>query len=129
VTRSGAPAVLEHLPWRIGGLVLLGALVMVYQPEQGDLVNRLLVPVGMAIATWLLVQNLAAVALGAGLLAAIHGDLGSADWIRGIAYPMLAAGCGIVVAVVFARRFRRHMAATHEQRWRQRQSRQQDDDT
>lgn len=125
---AGRPAVLEHLPWRIAGLVLLGVLVVVYQPEQGDPVNRLLVPVGMAIATWLLVRNVAAVALGAGLLAAIHSTPGSGDWISGTAYPLLAAGCAVMVGVVFVQRFRRRIAATHEERWRRRRARQQDED-
>jgi hypothetical protein len=124
---SGRPAVLEHLPWRIAGLLSLGALVVVYQPEHADTVNRLLIPVGMAVATWLLVQNVTAVALGAGLLAAIHGDLGSSDWIRGVAYPLLASACGLVVAMAFVQRFRRRIAATHEERWRRRRNRRQDE--
>lgn len=128
MTPPGRPVVLEHLPLRIGGLVLLGVLVVVYHPEQGDPLNRLLIPIGMAIATWLLVRNAAAVALGAGLLAAIHSAPGSGDWIRGIAYPLLAAVCAVIVAVIFGQRFRRRIAATHEERWRRRRARQQDED-
>ena len=120
------PAVLEHLPWRVAGLVLLGALVVAYHPEQGGVLNRLLIPAGMALATWLLVQNVAAVALGAGVLAAFHSAPGSGDWVRAVAYPVLAALCGVVLMVVLVRRFRRRIAATHEARWRQRQERQQE---
>src|SRR5690606_21472745 len=66
VTPAGArpprPAVLRHLPWRIAGLTLLAVLVVAYQPDRGDVVNRLAIPVAMALATWMLVQNAAAVA-------------------------------------------------------------------
>ncbi len=118
---------LEHLPWRLAGLVLLGALVVVYHPEQGGAVNRLVIPLGMGIATWMLVQNLAAVTLGAGVLAGVHSAPGSSDWVRGIAYPAVTAACAILLGIVLIERFRRHMAATHEARWRQRRDRQQGD--
>lgn len=122
-----SPKALEHLPWRIAGLLLLGALVVVYQPETGSAVDRVLIPIAMAVATWLLVQKVVAVALGAGLLAVIHSTPGAADWISGLAYPALAAACALILMVVWGRRFRRHIAATHEARWRHR--RQQDEDS
>jgi hypothetical protein len=115
--RSGQPSgkanVLEHLPWRIAGLVLLGALVVVYHPEHGGAVNRLVIPVAMGVATWMLVQNLAAVTLGAGILAGIHSAPGSGDWV-------------VALAAVLLQRFRRHIAATHEARWRHRREQQDD---
>ncbi|MFU8817238.1 MAG: hypothetical protein ACNA7W_17965 [Pseudomonadales bacterium] len=114
------PAILENLPWRIAGLILLGVLVVAYQPDLDNPIHRLVIPIAMAVATWMLVQNAAAVALGAGLLAGIHGNPGSADWIVGIAYPALAALCAAIVAVVFWGRFRRRIAATHQQRWQNR---------
>ena len=120
------PAVLENLPWRIAGLLMLGVLVVAYHPEQGGLIHRLAIPVAMAVATWLLVQNVAAVALGAGLLALFHSAPGSSDWIRGIGYPALAGLSGLIFAGVMLARFRRRIAATHESRWRQRRARQQD---
>lgn len=112
--------VLEHLPWRIAGLLALGLLVVLYQPEAGGAVNRLVIPVGMALATLLLVQKILAVALGAGLLAAIHSAPGSGDWVLGIAYPALAAVCAVILLLVAGARYRRHIAATHEARWRHR---------
>jgi uncharacterized membrane protein len=117
-----SPARLDHLPWRIAGLVLLGVLVVAYQTEQDDLVHRLLIPVAMALATWLMVQNVAAVAIGGGLLAGIHSDPGSRDWIESIAYPVLAVTCAVIVVTVFARRFRRRIRDTHEARWRDRRA-------
>lgn len=117
-----APAVLEHLPWRIGGVVLLGVLVVVYQPESMNVVHRLVIPVAMALATWLMVQNAVAVAIGAGALAAIHSDLGSRDWILSVAYPVLTAVSVVVVTAIWVKRFRRRIAETHEQRWRHRRN-------
>ena len=114
------PRVLEHLPWRIAGMILLGVLTVAYRTESSDLIHRLVIPVAMAGATWLLVQNLAAVALGAGLLAGIHSDPTSEDWILAIAYPGLAALCAGILAVVFVQRFRHRVAATHDERWRNR---------
>ncbi|MFW6094753.1 MAG: hypothetical protein ACODAC_12335 [Pseudomonadota bacterium] len=116
------PAVLERLPWRIAGVVALGLLVVVYQPELGGITHRLLIPVLMALATWLMVQNAAAVALGAGLLAAIHSEPGSADWVSALAYPALVAISVLVLGAVFVQRFRRRIAETHEARWRHRRS-------
>ncbi|MAT84769.1 MAG: hypothetical protein CMQ43_10455 [Gammaproteobacteria bacterium] len=113
------PAVLENLPWRVAGLVLLGVLVVLYQSDQGDLLNRLVIPVAIALSAWLLVQKVLAVALGAGLLAAIHSDP-QGDWIAALAYPLLALACGAVVLYVLVQRFRRRIAETHEARWRHR---------
>lgn len=120
------PAVLEHLPWRITGLVLLGVLVVLYQTDQGDVVHRLIIPVAMAVAVWLLVQNVLSVALGAGLLAFIHSDTGG-DWIAGLAYPALAGTCAVILATILAGRFRRRIHTTHEARWRERRERRDDD--
>ena len=119
------PAVLEHLPWRIAGLILLGILVVAYQPDQGGAVQRVLIPAAMALAAWLMVQNLAAVAIGAGALALIHGAPGSGDWIVAFAYPAMAAVCGVILLSVFVQRFRRRIAETHDARWRDRRG---DDD-
>jgi len=115
-----APVPLDNLPWRVAGLALLAVLVVAYQTDQGDLVNRLLIPVAMAVAAWLLVQNVTAVAFGGALLAGIHSDPGSRDWVASMAYPILAVIGAVVLAVVFARRFRQRIIATREARWRHR---------
>lgn len=114
------PAIMQHLSWRIAGALLLGVLVVLYQPEQGDVNNRLIIPAAMTLAAFLLVQNALAVALGAGLLAGIHSAPGSGDWVSAAAYPILAALCAGVVLAVLVQRFRRHIAATHAERWRHR---------
>lgn len=112
----------EHLRWRLAGILLLGVAVVVYEPSAGDPVNRLLIPLIMAAATWLMVQNLAAVALGAFLLAAIHSNPSSADWIDARAYPGLATLAAAMLVVIFARRFRRRIQETREARWGPRRS-------
>ncbi len=107
----------EHLRWRLVGVLLLGVAVIAYEPSAGDPVNRLLIPVIMAIAAWLMVRNLAAVALGACLLATIHSNPSSTDWIDARAYPGLAALAAVILITIFARRFNRRIKETREARW------------
>ncbi len=113
---------IAHLGWRLAGVALLAAVVVAYDPNAGDLQNRLLLPLLMAVATWMMVQNLAAVALGACLLASIHSDPASADWILGRVYPGLAALAGVLLMVIVARRFHRRILETREARWGPRRS-------
>jgi hypothetical protein len=114
------PRLLDRLPWRVAGVALLAVLTVVYEPSAGGPLQRLLIPIGMAVATGLLVQNAAAVAIGAGALSAIHAAPRSADWIDAIAYPLLALCCAGILAAILLRRFRRHIADTHDARWRHR---------
>lgn len=117
----GATALpLTRLPWRLAGLLLLGLLVILYQPESAAALQRLVIPIAMAGAAWLLVQNVAAVALSAGVLALIHSTPGSGDWISGIAYPVLAGLCAVVAGGVYLQRFRQRIRATHDARWQHR---------
>ncbi len=119
---------LEHLPQRIAGLLLLLVAMVVYEPGGDQLLHRLLMPVVMAAGAVLLVQNLAAVALGALLLATIHSDMGSPDWIEARAYPALAVVAGVILLTVLGRRFHRRIVDTREARWapRRRQETEQD---
>ena len=112
----------EHLGWRLIGVLLLGVAVIAYEPSAGDPVNRLLIPVIMAIAAWLMVRNLAAVALGACLLAVIHSNPSSTDWIDARAYPGLAALAAVILITIFARRFNRRIKETREARWAHRRN-------
>lgn len=108
---------LQHLPQRAVGLVLLLAAMVAYEPGDSALLQRLFIPLLMATAAVMLVQNVAAVALGALLLAAIHSDLGSPDWVRGQAYPALALLAGAILLAALGRRFRRRIVETREARW------------
>jgi hypothetical protein len=111
---------MTNLPWRIAGVLLLALCVVAYEPTATTLQHRLLLPLGMAFAAWLMVQNLAAVAFGTFLLAAIHGDPGARDPIDGIAYPVVAAIAGLLLLGILTQRFRARIRATHEARWRNR---------
>jgi hypothetical protein len=75
------------------------------------------VPALLALGAWALVRNVAAVALGTAVLAAIHSDLGAADPVTGVIYPSVAATASLVLAVIFARRFRARILATRAERW------------
>jgi len=108
---------LEHLPSRLAGLFLLLVAMLAYEPDAGGLLHRILIPVAMAAAAAMMVQSLAAVALGAGLLAAIHSDAGSPDWVTGRAYPALALASATVLVTILGRRFRRRIVETREARW------------
>ena len=62
-------------------------------------------------------QNPAAVALGALVLAVIHSDLSAASWIPAVAYPLIAATSTLVLLSIGWRRLKDNIAATHEARW------------
>jgi len=113
---------MTRLPWRLGGVVLLGACVVAYEPTGTDVWHRLILPLGMAAATWLMVQNVVAVALGTALLAAIHSAPGSSDPIQAIAYPAVATVAALVLVAVWIARFRARIRTTHEARWQRRRS-------
>lgn len=108
---------MTRLPWRLAGVALLALCVVVYEPAADSVLQQLALPLGMALAAWLMVQNLVAVALGAFLLAAIHGDPGASDPVTGIGYPVVAAAAGLTLLGIFVRRFRARIEATHEARW------------
>ncbi|MEZ5560676.1 MAG: hypothetical protein R3E86_19285 [Pseudomonadales bacterium] len=118
---------LGNLPWRAAGVALMAVCVILYDTDAVDVWNRLVLPVAMAVAAWLMVQNLVAVAFGALLLAGIHSETGSADWIPGRAYPVLAVVAGVILTVELARRFRRRIAETHAARWAGRSGRSRQD--
>ena len=113
---------MANLPWRIAGVVLLALCVVVYEPDAGSALHRLLLPLTMAAAAGLMVQNLAAVAFGTFLLAAIHSHPGSPDPIEGIVYPVVAAAAGLLLLWILLQRFRARIHATHDARWRQRKA-------
>ena len=74
---------MTRLPARISGLVVLGVTVMLFDDTSIAPLHRLLLPMAMAVAAWLMIQNAAAILLGATLLTAIHTDLQDPDWIIG----------------------------------------------
>jgi hypothetical protein len=113
---------MTNLPRRIAGVVLMGVAVLLYDSASGASMHRLLLPLGMAIAAWLMVQNAAAVLLGATLLTAIHSAPGNADWVIGWAYPLLAVVSGAALVWIGVQRFRGRIESTREARWSHRHS-------
>jgi len=109
-----------NLPRRIAGVLLLGTAVLMYDAASASAIHRLLLPIMMAFAAWLLVQNAAAVLLGVMLLAAIHANPGAPDWIAGRAYPLLALVSAGGLGFIAVQRFRRRIEETREARWRHR---------
>ena len=113
---------LDH-PWqRLAGLILVLVCLALYQPGTTGVANQLLYPLLMAAGAWALVQNLAAVALAVTVLAALHAEPGTANWIPGLAYPGLVILGIVVLAAILVRRFRQRIAETHEARWSRRRS-------
>ena len=110
----------QRLWLRLAGVLLIVICLVVLQPGSTELLQRLVIPLLLALGACWLVQNLAAVALGAAVLAAVHSDLNADDWVEALAYPLLAACSATVVLVVVLRRFARRIALTHEDRWRNR---------
>lgn len=111
---------MTNLPARIAGVALMGIAVMWFDPLSTTAQHRLLIPLIMAGAAWLMVQNAAAVLFGAALLAAIHSDTQNTEWISSRAYPALAALAGAALGYILWQRFRERIEATREARWRHR---------
>jgi hypothetical protein len=111
---------MTRLPWRVGGVVLLAACVVAYEPTGTELWHRLVLPLAMAAAAWLMVQNVVAVALGTALLAGIHSAPGGSDPVQAIAYPVVTAAATVVLVTVWIGRFRARIRATHQARWQDR---------
>ncbi|MCB1684498.1 MAG: hypothetical protein R3E82_17800 [Pseudomonadales bacterium] len=106
------------------GVGVLILCLLWYVPGADSTAQRLWLPLLMAAGTWALTRNLAAVALGGTMLAAIHSDLQATQWIDRLAYPLLALLGALILAVILLRRFRARIAATHDARWANRPGRQ-----
>jgi len=102
---------------RVLGVVLILLCLAVLEPSGSGIGQRVGVPILLAVGAYALVRNAAAVALGAAVLAAIHSQPGSTDPVVGIAYPVIAAVAIVVLAVIFARRFRARIIETRAARW------------
>jgi len=108
-------------PWhRLFGLAVLLVCLALYEPGAPGVLHRLVYPLAMAAGAWALVQNGVAVAIAGTVLAAIHTELHTGDWISGIAYPVLVVAGGALLLGTAALRFRRRIADTHDARWRDR---------
>lgn len=119
--------------WRLLGGALMLLCALSFQPGSLGLLQQLLLPVGMAVATALIIRNLLAVLLTVALLAFIRTrweELFSTgpEWIAATAYPLLAIACTLWAAQILRARFRVYMQATAEARSIRRQQAQRPDD-
>jgi len=103
--------------FRIAGVIVLTACLVIYEPNNADLLHALLLPVLAAAGAWGLVQNFTAVAIGATVLALIHSEPGSPRPIEGWVYPAVALSGTAYLLFVMVQRFRNRIAATHGARW------------
>lgn len=114
----------EGRTWlRVLGTVIIVAVLLIYEPGAEGIIQRLGLPLVLAGGALALVQNPAAVAIGALVLSVIHSDLSAASWIPAVAYPLTAAVAALVLATIGWRRFRKNIAATREARWANRDHR------
>jgi hypothetical protein len=112
----------ERFALRLLGCIVLVACLAFFDTDSQTPTQRLGIPLFMALGAWMLVQNLAAVAIGMLTLALIHSDREAASWIDSVAYPLLALGSGLMLGMVAVQRFRRRINRTHEARWAVRKS-------
>lgn len=104
---------------RGSGVLIIAVGLWAYDNSLPAAVAGLILPTLFAVGVLLVLRNLVAVSLGAGLLALVRTDLGG-DWISGIAYPLIATLALGFCAAILLRRFRRRMRDTHAARWRSR---------
>ncbi len=104
---------------RICGLLLAAAVMLTLDTGRGGVVHLLLLPLALALAAWMILRSLLAVALAGMLMAAVHADLSAADWLTARAYPLISFVCAASVAVILSRRFRRYIRATRRARRQQ----------
>lgn len=107
---------------RIIGTIVLAATLVTFDSTASSVWQSLSLPLLMALGALALVQNVAAVALGATVLATIHTDLQAQSWVERIAYPAIAVAGGVTLLIISIRRFRSRIAATRAARWAERQS-------
>ena len=107
---------------RLIGLATVLVCLALYDPEASSAVQRLALPLLMALGAWALVQNLAAVALAVAVLGLIHLDLASGDWIDRIAWPALTLAAILTIVCILIGRFRQRIRDTHEARWQSRRN-------
>jgi hypothetical protein len=106
---------------RLAGVAIILGCVLLYRDHPDPVLRDLVLPAAIAVGALLAVRNVIAVALGAGLLAAIHWHP-DGNWIERIVYPLAALVAFAIVATIWIRRFRERIATTHDARWRGRRT-------
>lgn len=105
---------------RAAGLVLVLIFLLAWEPNASGAVDRVALPIVAALGAYLVIGSLLAVAIAVAALAAVHSDLGTADWIAGRAYPAAALAGGAVAGAIAWRRFGARVRETRDARRRAR---------
>lgn len=119
--------------WRLLGVAVVLLCVVLYEPAQGGLIQRVLLPLVMGLSAIFIVQNILSVMLAGTLLAGIHSNwslftiglaaqVNSEPWIEGFAYPTITVLCLLIAGAILLQRFRKHIRSTHDARWQARRN-------
>ncbi|MGA1372014.1 MAG: hypothetical protein ACO3Z6_10470 [Pseudomonadales bacterium] len=111
---------MSHLPSRFAGVAIVLMVIALWDPATEDVARRVGLPALIALGAALMVRNVAAVAFAAAVLAGIHSHPGSADPVTGIAWPLATVIAVTAIVMIWIRRFRERIKATHAERWRHR---------
>jgi hypothetical protein len=101
---------------RAVGLTVVVGFLLLWQPDSLDPWQRVVLPAVLAIGAWLVVNNVAAVALAVLALAAVHTDVHAADAVYSRLYPAVAVAAALTVVVIYGRRFADYMKKTQAAR-------------
>jgi uncharacterized membrane protein YccC len=104
---------------RVAGVALILVFLLTFHLEHPLMVRVALLAMAV-VGLWLAVDNVTAVALTVGLLAAFNTRFGHPDPVVSWIYPAMAVIALIAFAVSVGLRFVAHMQATHEERWARR---------
>ncbi len=114
---ESAPAI----QMRMAGLLLIGIAMFTLDGASQTPVHTLWLPMLMAAGAMLALRNVLAVALAVIALAGIRMQPGDANWVTGIAYPLLTTAAGITAVVLLWRRFNKRVHETRDARQARRQ--------
>lgn len=111
------------LPQRFAGVVLTLSTIFIIDLNQITALHQLWLPLMLAAGAYLMTQSLMAVAIACGTLAFTHINSTSPFWVESIAYPGIVVVSVGIIATTVLQRFRQRIKATHDERWAQRQKR------
>ena len=117
---------IHNLQLRLMGVALCLSVIFVLDTQQVTAVHQLWLPLTLALGAYLMTLSVMAITITVGTLAVLNMDLGASYWVYAIAYPSLGLLCGLITAFILWQRFRLRIAATHDARWADRQTRDQD---
>ena len=112
--QANSPA---QLVMRGAGLLLAMLVLLNLNTATAGVVHQLLLPCLLALAVWLVLRSILAIALAGMLLAGVHSEPNALNWITAIAYPLICLSCAAVVTGICVTRFRQKILRTRASRW------------